>query len=86
MHDSNNHSEEEDDDSPYFVKITLDSKFLAHLEEPSLTEGQEIKHMHGYETLLANDVFKEIIRRELDMMFGSGDKQSKKNAKAQTSE
>lgn len=70
--------DEEDDDSPYFVKITLDSKFLANLEEPRLTEGQEIKEYNGYETLMKNEVFQEIILRELDMMFGPSDKQSKK--------
>jgi hypothetical protein len=75
--------DEEDDDSPYFVKITLDPKFLAHLEEPSLTGCQEIKKerdvpdavtgevrkVSGYDTLLAHVRFKEIIQRELEMMF-----------------
>ena len=75
--------DEEDDDSPYFVKITLDPKFLAHLEEPSLTGCQEIKKkrevhdattgemrsVSGYDTLLDHVRFKEIIQRELEMMF-----------------
>jgi len=51
------------------VKITLDSWFLSHLEEPSIVESSEI---HGqYEVLMNNKVFKEIIRREIDMMFGA---------------
>lgn len=75
--------DEEDDDSPYFVKITLDPKFLAHLEEPSLTGCQEIKkkreehdpatgetrEVSGYDVLLRHVRFKEIIQRELEMMF-----------------
>ena len=60
--------EEEDDDSPYFVKITLDSWFLSHLDEPDLVEATEIDGQ--YELLMANKAFNEIIRREIDMMFG----------------
>jgi hypothetical protein len=60
--------EEEDDDSPYFVKITLDSWFLSHLDEPDLVEATEIEGQ--YELLMANKGFNEIIRREIDMMFG----------------
>lgn len=66
--------EDEDDDSPYFVKILLDAKFLVHLEEPRITEGNEIKDNNGYETLMDNSVFTEIIRRELEMMFGRNEK------------
>jgi len=60
--------EEEDDDSPYFVKITLDSWFLSHLDEPDLVEASEIDG--SYELLMQNKAFNEIIRREIDMMFG----------------
>lgn len=56
---------------------------MAHLEEPSLTGCQEIKketQVHdaetgemrtssGYDTLLGHVRFKEIIQRELEMMF-----------------
>ena len=34
--------DDEDDDSPYFVKITLDSWFLSHLQEPSIVSSHEI--------------------------------------------
>ena len=33
---------EQDDDSPYFVKITLDTRFLKYLDEPSIVEPSEI--------------------------------------------
>lgn len=37
-----NSNDEEDDDSPYFVKITLDNDFLNHLEDPGLHDSNEI--------------------------------------------
>lgn len=61
-------NEEVDDDSPYFVKITLDSWFLSHLEEPALVESSEVPS--NTDVLLQNKVFKEIIQREFEMMFG----------------
>jgi len=67
--DQSSKDEEEDNDSPYFVKITLDSWFLSHLEEPSIVESSEINGQ--YDVLMNNKVFKEIIRREIDMMFGA---------------
>jgi hypothetical protein len=63
-----NSNDEEDDDSPYFVKITLDNDFLNHLEDPGLHDSNEI--VGQYDVIMKNSNFKEIIRRELDMMFG----------------
>jgi len=37
-----NQMKEQDDDSPYFVKITLDTRFLKYLDEPSIVEPSEI--------------------------------------------
>ena len=40
VYDSDDGQEEDvDDDSPYFVKITLDGQFLMHLKEPNLVNG-----------------------------------------------
>lgn len=69
--------DEKDDDSPYFVKITLDSLFLSHLEEPALVESSEIQG--NFDSLMQNKVFKEIIEREIEMMFGI-EKKSQKDA------
>jgi hypothetical protein len=63
-----NSNDEEDDDSPYFVKITLDNDFLNHLEDPGLHDSNEIPGQ--YDVIMKNSNFKEIIRRELDLMFG----------------
>ena len=63
-----NSNDEEDDDSPYFVKITLDNDFLNHLEDPGLHDSNEIPGQ--YDGIMKNSNFKEIIRRELDLMFG----------------
>lgn len=60
---------EQDDDSPYFLKITLDNQFLSELEEPSLGEPSEI--LGRCDILIENDVFKEIVRDEIDQMFGN---------------
>ena len=45
-----------DDDSPYFVKITLDKEFLKHLEEPDVFESEDIPA--HYQTILDNKPFK----------------------------
>ena len=58
---------DKDDDSPYFVRITLDNKFLAYLEEPSLVEPMEVEE--HIDILLENDVFREIVRNEMKAMF-----------------
>lgn len=63
--------EEYDDDSPYFVKITIDEQFLGHLKEPNLHYGREMDNEDAIDIMKANEVFKEIVRRELDMMFGT---------------
>ena len=61
---------EADNDTDYFVMINLDAQFLAHLEEPSLVESSEIKTSEDYFLIMQNKVFIEIIRREIEMMFG----------------
>jgi len=51
-----------DDDSPYFVKITLDAEFLSYLDEPSLVDSHElIGPPHRCQLLMQNAVFKEIV-------------------------
>ena len=62
-------NEEDDDDSPYFVKINIDSLFLSYLEEPSLTDGNDVPQ--HFEVLINNKVFKEIVYNEIFMMFGA---------------
>lgn len=59
---------EQDDDSPYFVKIVLDSIFLSYLEEPSLVSPSEIPGRT--DIMLENEIFKEIVRKEFKNMFG----------------
>ena len=59
-----NQMKEQDDDSPYFVKITLDSRFLSYLEEPGLVEPSEIPGRT--DILVENDVFKDIVRNEVE--------------------
>lgn len=66
--DKESKEEEEDDDSPYFVKITIDSGFLSHLEDPNLVEVSELNNQ--FDDLTNNSIFKEIIKREIEMMFG----------------
>ena len=58
----------DDNDSPYFVKITLESKFLILLDEPSIVECHEIEGKT--QTLIENEVFQQIIQREIMNMFG----------------
>lgn len=70
-----NSKDEEDDDSPYFVKITLDSQFLSHLQEPSIVSSHEIDG--NYQIMLSNKIFQEIIKREIEMMFGAKEKSVK---------
>ena len=84
MVDSEKQSQEEqDDDSPYFVKITLDSWFLSHLEEPAIVESSEIPGQ--YEILMSNKVFREIIAREVEMMFGVEKKKEESASKHESS-
>lgn len=68
---------EADNDTDYFVMINLDAQFLAHLEEPSLVDSSEIKTSEDYLLILQNKVFIEIIRREIEMMFGIQKQQTK---------
>jgi hypothetical protein len=51
--------------------------FLSHLEEPALVESSEIQG--NFDSLMQNKVFKEIIEREIEMMFGI-EKKSQKDA------
>ena len=60
---------EDDDDSPYFVKITLDEVFLSHLEMPDIVSSNELEGR--FRDLVENSVFKHIIQREISMMFGA---------------
>ena len=62
-------SEDEDDDSPYFVKITLDEMFLSHLQMPSIVSSNEVEGK--YDEIIENSIFKQIIQREVSMMFGT---------------
>ena len=61
-------SDDEDDDSPYFVKITLDDQFLSHLQMPEITSGNEVEGK--YDEIIQNEIFRQIIQREISMMFG----------------
>lgn len=65
-----------DDDSPYFVKITIDQWFLTHLEDPSIVDPSEIKG--NYELIMKNPHFKDIITREIEMMFNLQKKPERK--------
>lgn len=38
---------DEDDDSPYFVKITLDDIFLSHLAMPDIVTSRELDGRYG---------------------------------------
>ena len=67
--DSLRRQKDEDDDSPYFVKINIDGLFLSYLEEPSLNDSNDVPQ--NFETLMNNKVFKDIIYNEIFMMFGS---------------
>jgi len=69
---------EQDDDSPYFVKITLDNQFLSDLEEPSLREPSEI--LARCNVLIENDIFREMVRDEIDQMFGTKSERSETRA------
>lgn len=68
-------SDDEDDDSPYFVKITLDEMFLSHLQMPDIVSGNEVDGK--YEEIIQNEIFQQIIQREISMMFGVEEKQEK---------
>lgn len=58
---------EKDDDSPYFLMIALDSRFLAYLEDPRLVDPTEISER--CDLFLENQVFKEIVKGEISRMF-----------------
>ena len=60
-------AKEKDDDSPYFVMIALDSRFLAFLEDPRLVDPTDIAEK--CDLFLQNQVFKDIIRGEINRMF-----------------
>jgi hypothetical protein len=64
-----NSYEEIDDDSPYFLKITLDATFLSYLEEPELFASTDVPANH--QVIMDNKVFKEIVKSEFEIMFGS---------------
>ena len=63
--------EEADDDSPYRVKITLDQLFLSYLEDSNITRGVELKDR--YKDVITNVHFQQIIRREIEIMFGTAE-------------
>ena len=52
-------SEEEDDDSPYFMKITLDEMFLSHLQMPDIVSSSEVEGK--YDEIVKNSHFRQII-------------------------
>lgn len=60
-------AKEKDDDSPYFLIIALDSRFLAFLEDPRLVDPSDIAEK--CDLFLQNQVFKDIIRGEINRMF-----------------
>jgi len=70
-------AKEKDDDSPYFLMIALDSRFLAFLEDPRLVDPTDIAEK--CDLFLQNQVFKDIIRGEINRMFAD-------NAQANQSE
>ena len=58
---------EKDDDSPYFLMIALDSRFLQYMEDPRLENPMEIAEK--CDLFMENNVFKEIVRGEINRMF-----------------
>ena len=69
-----NKGDENDDDSPYFLRITIDEEFLAELEEPMLTEPKELEGPPCLlDLMVSTKAFKSLISKELDKMFGDQD-------------
>lgn len=60
-----------DNDSPYRVKITVDIKFLSFLKDPLITCGEELPG--NYKNIISNENFQDMIRLEVEKMFGSGE-------------
>lgn len=62
------YEEDKDNDSAYFVKITVNSQFLAHMDDPRIVEVQELKGK--FNILIENPVFIDIVRREVELNLG----------------
>ena len=60
---------EDDDDSPYFVIITLDEQFMKIIN-PEINEDEDDPGIIDHELLIKNEIFLDIIRTEITMMFG----------------
>ena len=61
---------EKDDDSPYFVKIVIDTLFLSHLEDPNLIDPLEIiDEPERCQVLMENQIFIDIVTKEVQAMF-----------------
>lgn len=68
---------ERDDDSPFFVKIILDSEFLSLLEDANLTEPAEIMGPpNRIIDICENKVYQDIIQTEVFKMYYTGKKTS----------
>lgn len=64
------HPDEVDDDSPFILKIILDSGFLGNLGDPNLVEPTEIMGPpNKIGDLMKNKKFEEVIRMEVFNMF-----------------
>ena len=64
------HMAEKDDDSPYFVKIVIDTLFLSHLEDPNLIDPLEIiDEPERCQVLMENQIFIDIVTKEVQAMF-----------------
>ena len=67
------YDEDKDNDSPYFVKITINQQFLMYMEDPRIVEVQELKGQ--FKLLTENPVFIDIVRREVELNLGVHQKQ-----------
>lgn len=60
---------EDDDDSPYFVIIALDEQFMKIIN-PEMNEDEDDPGIIDHELLIKNEIFLDIIKTEITMMFG----------------
>ena len=60
----------DDDDSPYFLKITVDEVFLSQLEEPMIVSAKELLGPPNLcDSLLSNKIFQGIVKQEIEMFY-----------------
>ena len=48
--------------------------FLSHLQMPDIISGADVENR--YENIIHNEIFRQIVQREITMMFGEGDNES----------